>query len=194
MSQTSTSEPRAETDIAALSESVEVLEDGVTALVVASFGTLDEARAAYEELRTVEDRDTLRVDGVVILTHDEDGKLTVVKATDHSARSGLAWGALGGVLAGVFFPPALLAAALVGGAAGAVIGEARKRHHKTEIAEQLVGVIGDDQSGLIALVTDPRAERLLKALDDADQIVAETLDEATAGELYRAAKDIENAS
>lgn len=177
---------------AAAETSVEVAGDGVSALVVASFASLDEAREAYEQLKEVEDGDTLRVDGVVILTHDDDGKLQVVKVTDHSTRSGLAWGALGGVLVGVFFPPSILAAALVGGAAGAVIGKARQVHHKNEIADELAGVIGDDQSGLIALVTDPRAEKLQKALDKADRIVTAAVDEATADDLRAAARDADS--
>lgn len=172
---------------------VDVVDDGVSALVVASFASLDEARDAYEQLRIVADGGTLRVDGVVILTHDDEGKLKVVKATDRSARSGVAWGALGGVLVGVFFPPSILAGVLVGGAAGAVIGEIRKVHHKHEIADQLVGVIGDGQSGLIALVTNPRAERIQLALEKADRIVTEAVDEATADELRKAAKDVESA-
>ena len=180
-------------DDASQESQVDVVDDGVSALVVASFATLDEAREAYEELRAVADGDTLRVDGVVILTHDEDGSLKVVKATDHSTRSGVAWGALGGVLVGVFFPPSILAGALVGGAAGAVIGEVRKVHHKNELADELVGIIGDDQSGLIALVTDPRAEKIQKALDKADRIVSEAVDEVTADELRKAAKDVESA-
>lgn len=165
--------------------------DGVSALVVASFATLDEARDAYEQLKDVEDGRTLRVDGVVMLTHDKDGKLEVVKVTDHSTRTGLAWGALGGVLVGVFFPPSVLAGALVGGAAGAVIGKARQVHHKHEIADRLAETIGPDQSGLIALVTDPRAEKLQKALDKADRIVSEAVDDAVADELRAASKELE---
>ena len=165
--------------------------DGVSALVVASFDALDEAREAYELLKEVEDDDTLRVDGVVILTHDDEGKLEVVKVTDHSTRTGLGWGALGGVLVGVFFPPSILAAALVGGAAGAAIGKARQVHHKHEIADQLVDLIGEDQSALIALVTDPRAEKIQKALNKADRVVSEAVDEVTADELREAAKDVE---
>ena len=160
----------------------------------ASFATLDEARDAYEQLKEVEEGDTLRVDGVVILTHDDDGKLQVVKVTDHSTRSGLGWGALGGVIVGVFFPPSILGAALVGGAAGAVIGKARQAHHKNEIADELAGVIGDDQSGLIALVTDPRAEKVQKALDKADRIVTKAVDKVTAEELREAAKDNETSN
>ena len=179
---------------AATDPSVEVVGDGVSALVVASFATLDEARDAYEQLKEVEDGDTLRVDGVVILTHDGDGMLQVVKVTDHSTRSGLGWGAVGGVLVGVFFPPSILAAALVGGAAGAVIGKARQVHHKNEIADELAGVIGDDQSGLVALVTDPRAEKIQKALDKADRIVKKAVDKAAADELREAAKNVESAS
>lgn len=169
---------------------VQVDSDGVQALVVASFATLDEAKDAYEMLKDVDDR-TLRIEGVVILTHDDDGQLKVVKVTDHSTRTGIAWGALGGLLVGVFFPPSIIAGAVVGGAAGAVVGKARQVHHKHEIADRLAEAIGADQSGLIALVTDPRAERLQKALDKADRIVSEAVDKAAADELRAAAKELD---
>ena len=182
--------PAAASDEELATDNVQVDSDGVQALVVASFATLDEARDAYEMLKDVDDR-TLRIEGVVILTHDDDGKLKVVKVTDHSTRTGLAWGALGGLLVGVFFPPSILAGAVVGGAAGAVVGKVRQVHHKHEIADRLVEAIGPDQSGLIALVTDPRAERLQKALDKADRIVSEAIDQAAADELRAAAKELD---
>lgn len=184
----STSEP---VESAAQDGDVELVGDGVSTLVVASFATLDEAKEAYEQLKEAEDGRTLRVDGVVLLTHDKDGKLDVVKVTDHSTRTGLAWGALGGLLVGVFFPPSILAGAVVGGAAGAVVGKARQVHHKHEIADRLVEAIGPDQSGLIAMVTDPRAEKLQEALDKADKIVSEAVDQAAADELRAAAKELD---
>lgn len=175
----------------ATDDNVQVDSDGVSALVVASYATLDEAKAAYEALKEAENSRTLRVDGVVLLTHDDDGNLKVVKVTDHSTRTGLAWGALGGLLVGVFFPPSIIAGAVVGGAAGAVIGKARQVHHKHEIADRLVDSIGPDQSALITMVTDPRAEELQKALDKADHIVTEAVDKAAADELRAAAKELD---
>jgi len=172
--------------------SVDVVGDGVSALVVASFDTVADATDAYEQLRAAEDGDTLRVDGVLVLTHNDDGTLRVVKVTDHSTRAGLGWGVLGGILLGVFFPPSIIAGALVGGAAGALVGKARQVHHKHEIADTLADSIGPDQSALLALVTDPRAEKLQQALDKADKIVAEAVDKATADELKRAAKEIQS--
>lgn len=187
----STTESSAAADSTPADDNVEVDSDGVSALVVASFATLDEAQEAYELLKDADDGRTLRIDGVVVLTHDDEGKLKVVKVTDHSTRTGLAWGALGGLLVGVFFPPSIIAGAVVGGAAGAVIGKARQVHHKHEIADRLAETIGPDQSGLIALVTDPRAERLQKALDKAERIVSEAVDQAAADELRAAAKELD---
>lgn len=188
----SSTAPTAEDEDLPTTDGVQVDSDGVSALVVASFGTLDEAKEAYELLKDAEDGRTLRVEGVVILTHDDEGNLEVVKVTDHATRTGLAWGALGGLLVGVFFPPSIIAGAVVGGAAGAVIGKARQVHHKHEIADRLAQSIGADQSALIALVTDPRAERLQKALDKADTIVSEAVDQAAADELRAAAKELES--
>ena len=77
-------------------------------------------------------------------------------------------------------------------AAGAVFGKARQVHHKQEIANRLAETIEPDQSGLIALVTDPRVERFQKALDKADRIVSEAIDQAAADELRAATNELDS--
>jgi hypothetical protein len=85
--------------------SAAAVSDGAYTLIVADFSDTDSAWAAYEALRSVEDGRTVEVEGVIVVKRSTDGKLEIQKATDHSTRSGLRWGVVGGIALGVVFPP-----------------------------------------------------------------------------------------
>ena len=116
------------------------------------------------------------------------GTVEVQKLTDHSARRGLTWGVVGGVVLGVLFPPSIIGSAAVLGAAGAGIGGLQKRHHREELAEELTDAIDAGHSGLVLLVSDPAAVELQKALAKADHIVQKAVDKAAAEEIKAEAK------
>lgn len=165
--------------------------DGAYALIVADFSDVDAAWSAYEGLKSVEDGRTVAIEGVVVVTRGEDGKLEVQKATDHSTRSGLRWGLVGGVALGVVFPPSILGSAAVLGGAGAATGKIRERHHRSELAHELEDAIAPGHSGIIALVSDPRAVKIREALSLADAIVEHAVSEVAADEIKAAAKEAE---
>ena len=79
--------------------------------------------------------------------------------------------------------------AAVLGAAGAAGGKLRQLHHRRELAERLETAIAPGHSGLVALVSDPGAVRIRKALQRADAIVESAVDDATARAMKAAAKD-----
>ncbi len=185
-----TQQPGKPTDGAPAVEAV-VVTDGAYALIVADFTDTDAAWEAYDLLKSVEDGRTVKIEGVVVVKKDEDGNIDVQKATDHSTVHGLGWGVVGGVVLGVFFPPSILASAAVLGAAGAGVGKARELHHKHEIADELQNAIEPGHSAIVALVSDPRAVEVRKALDKANRIVESAIDKAVADELKAAAKEIE---
>ena len=87
---------------------VAAASDGAYTLLVADFADTSAAWDAYEMLKSVEDGKTVAIEGVVVVKREADGKLEVQKATDHSTRSGLKWGVVGGLVVGVLFPPSLL--------------------------------------------------------------------------------------
>ena len=165
--------------------------DGAYTLFVADFSDTDTAWAAYQELKSLEDGATVAIDGVIVVKRETDGALEVQKATDHSTRSGLKWGVVGGVVLGVIFPPSILASAVVLGAAGAASGALVERHHKKELADELQDAIEPGHSGIIALVSDPSVVEIQKALDKADRVVAKAVDKVAAEEMKAAAKEAE---
>jgi uncharacterized membrane protein len=165
--------------------------DGAYTLLVADFADDDTAWEAYEALKSVEDPHTAKIEGVVVVQRDEDGKLKVQKATDHSTRSGLTWGLVGGAALGLLFPPSILASAAVMGAAGAAVGQARTLHHRHEIAEDLENAIAPGHSGIVALVSDPQVVEVRQALNRAGAMVQSAVDQATAEELKAVARRAE---
>ncbi len=146
---------------------------------------------AYEPLKSVEDGRTVEIEGVVVVKRDSNGKLEVQKATDHSTRSGLRWGVVGGVALGIIFPPSILGSAAALGAAGAAGGKLRELHNRSELARELEDSIAPGHSGIVALVSDPGAVEIRKALALADAIVEYAVDDVIADDIKAAAKEAE---
>jgi len=182
------------TDDEAVSVTAAGISDGAYTLIAADFSDTDIAMEAYEALKTVEDGATVKIDGVVVVRRDAGGKLEVQKATDHSTRDGLTWGAVGGAVLGVLFPPSIIGSALVVGAGGGIIGKLRERHHKKELAKELEDAIAPGHSGIIALVSDPGELKIRKALEKADRIVEKAVDDAAAADIKAAGKESDAAA
>lgn len=172
-------------------EVVAAVSDGAYTLLVADFASIDAAWEAYELLKSIEDGRTVEIEGVVVVKRDEDGTLEVQKATDHSTKSGLKWGVVGGIALGVIFPPSILGSAAVLGGAGAAIGKVRELRNKNELAKELQDAILPGHSGLLALVSDPGEVQIRKALDKADRIVEGAIEDVAAKDIKAAAKDAE---
>ncbi|HEY5249656.1 MAG TPA: DUF1269 domain-containing protein [Dermatophilaceae bacterium] len=170
----------------------DVVSDGEYTLFVADFSDPDAAWAAYEDLKSIEDGQRVAIEGVVVVKKDAEGKLEVQKVTDHSTRSGLKWGIVGGVVLGVLFPPSIIGSAAALGVAGAAVGKARELHHRSELAQELEDVIEPGHSGILALVSDPGAIEIRKALDKADAIVEKAVDNVTANDIKAAARETQS--
>lgn len=164
------------------------VSDGAYTLLVADFSDTSTAWEAYEALKSVEDGRTVEIEGVIVVNRSADGTLEIQKATDHSTRSGLRWGVVGGIALGVIFPPSILGSAAVVGSAGALAGKLRQRHHHGELEQQLENAIPPGHSGLLALVSDPGAVKIRRALDRADAIVESTIAKVEADDIKAAAK------
>jgi uncharacterized membrane protein len=173
-------------------EFIAAASDGAYTLIVADFADTDTAWEAYEALEAVEDGHTVEIEGVVVVKRDADGNLEVQKATDHSTKSGLKWGVVGGVALGLIFPPSIIGSAAVLGAAGAATGKIRQLRHRGQLTDQLENSIQPGHSGILALVSDPGVVEIRKALARADAIVEGAIEKAAADEIKAAAKEAED--
>lgn len=168
------------------------VSDGAYTLFVADFADTTTAWDAYEALKAVEDGRTLEIDGVIVVKKDADGELEVLKATDHSTKHGLRWGLVGGVALGLIFPPSILGSAAVVGGMGAAVGKARQLRHRSQLAAELEKAIPPGHSGIVALVSDPGAVEIRKALALADAIVESAVEDVVAKDIKAAAKEAES--
>lgn len=164
-----------------------LVTDGAHTLIVAQFPTRADVEAAYNTLQEIERTSSLKIDGVVIAECDANGKVSLGKVTEHSTKTGLKWGAVGGVVLGVIFPPSILASAVGFGAFGAAIGKAHNVIARKGLSEELAGVMKPNTAGIVALVEDTAVVEIRKALAKADRIVEKAIDEQTAAEIDREA-------
>jgi uncharacterized membrane protein len=164
-----------------------LVTDGAYALIVARFRTMEDAEEAYEELKTIEHNSSYRIDGVVIASKDAKGDIHLGRVTDHSTRTGLRWGLIGGIALGIVFPPSIIAGAAGLGTIGAAAGKVRNVSHRSGLATELDKVMTPNSAGLVALVEDTAVVEIERALAKADQIVSEAVDEQVAKEIDREA-------
>jgi uncharacterized membrane protein len=181
----------ATTDESDLTVEAAAVSDGAYTLFVADFNDTETAWEAYELLNEIEDGKRVEIEGVLVIKREADGQVEVQKATDHSTRRGLGWGVVGGVVLGVLFPPSIIGSAVVLGAGGAAVGKLREAHHKNELEAELADAIQPGHSGILALVSDPGAVEIRKALEKANAIVESAVDDVLAADIKAAAKAAE---
>jgi len=160
-------------------------------IYVAAYDDPDDAAADYATLLDLHAAALVGSYDVAIIGKDEHGKVHVhkhEKPTQHGAWTGIAVGALAGIL----FPPSILGSAVVGGAAGGVVGHLARgmsRHDMHELGELL-------EQGQAALVIVGRSrvdEQVQKALTRA-QKTAEREIEADAKDFERELREAERSA
>ncbi len=161
---------------------------GKEAVLVARFADVDTAKMAYDALREAEARGSIDIDGVLVANADEQGKVHIQKMTDHTTRKGFAWGAVGGAVIGLIFPPTILVGAAAVGIAGAVVGKAGNVLKKSKVADELATVITPGTSGIVALVDITAVEKVTQTIPEASEVKAVPVDDETAEAVKQAAK------
>lgn len=164
-----------------------IAAQGPHALIVARFADPNLAIATYDDLMDAEVGGLLQVDGVLVVKADEKGQIHVQKMTDHSTRTGLKWGIVGGVVAAVFLPATIVGGAVALGVAGAAAGKARNLYHRVEVEQELADVITPGTSGILALVSAMDADAVAQKMPEAEQVKTVPVDEETAGAIKAAA-------
>jgi len=112
----------------------------------------------------------------------EDGKVHVHKTekpTQHGAWTGIAVGALAGIL----FPPSIIGTAVAGGLAGGVIGHLWKGMSRSDLKD-LGEALDDGNAALIVIGESKVDEQIEKAVKRAKKIIEKQID-ADAEELKR---------
>ena len=156
-------------------------------LYIAAYPDEGAAQGDWDAIKQAASDDLIKVDGLVLVSRDADGKINV-DDDFHTARKGAAWGAVGGAVIGLIFPPSLLAGAAVGAGAGLGIGGLKSHREKKAIKADVEDVLPPNSSGIVALFEQSWVPEVEKTLSHADKVTKHEVDPDSAAEVKNAAK------
>ena len=127
-------------------------------------------------------------DGVAVVIKDAEGEVHVQETGDHLGRKGVEAGAGAGLVIGLFAPP-LLAATVVGAAAGGLA--AKFAHHRLQagIGDKLDDALPPGSAGIIAIYEHDGADAVASTLTNAIRTSIAQIDKASARELKAGLKE-----
>jgi uncharacterized membrane protein len=135
-------------------------------VVIAAYLIPDLAQDEFNSLvKLVEDKQ-LAVEGVALVTVDADGTTSVSETGDHLGRKGLELGGGVGLVVGLFSPP-LLAATVVGGAAGGLLGKFARHRVESGLEEKLGAALPPGSAGIVALYDRAKTDTVNTTLTNA---------------------------
>jgi uncharacterized membrane protein len=135
-------------------------------VVIAAYLIPDLAKQDFDALVKLVEGKQLKVEGVALVTVDSDGTTAVSETGDHLGRKGLEIGGGLGLVVGLFSPP-LLAATVVGGAAGGVIGKFARHRVESGLEEKLGAALPPGSAGIIAIYDRAKADTVNGTLTNA---------------------------
>jgi len=125
-------------------------------VVIAAYMIQDQAKADFDRLvKLVEDKE-LQVEGVVVVTKDAAGEISLKETGDHLGRKGLGIGAGVGLVIGLFWPP-LLATVVVGGAVGGLAAKFAKHRAEKGLEEQMGEALAPGWAAVVAIYDRSKA-------------------------------------
>jgi uncharacterized membrane protein len=119
-------------------------------VVIAAYLIPDLAQDDFDALVKLVEDDEIKVEGVVLVTVDANGTVAVKETGDHLGRKGLEIGGGVGLVVGLFAPP-LLAATVVGGAAGGLIGKFARHKVESGLEEKMGAALPPGSAGIVAI-------------------------------------------
>ena len=132
-------------------------------VIIAAYLIPDLAQDDFDAMVKLVANKDLEVEGIALVTVAPDSTPSVQQTGDHLGRKGLTIGGGVGLVVGLFAPP-LLASAVVGGAAGGLIGKFARHKVESGLGEKLGAALPPGTAGLIAIYDRAKAELVDKTL------------------------------
>src|SRR5512138_1353415 len=129
-------------------------------IIIAAYLDDELASGNFEALVKLVKEKKVHSDGMILVSKDEAGKVSVRETGDHAGRKGMGWGGGVGVLVGLF-APAMLGAVVVGAAAGALAG----KFVKNKVVNGVEGGLGQNLK--------PGTAAILAIVGEDDKLAAE---------------------
>ena len=146
---------------------------GTTFIFVATYPDEATAQADYQVVKDLHAGGLVGSYDAAVVTKDASGKVHENK-DETATRHGGWWGVAAGAAVGVLFAPAVLGAAAVGGAVGAVGGHLSKGMSRSR-AKELGDFIDPGQAGLIVVGENKVKDAIQKAVTRDEKETAEDL-------------------
>jgi arylsulfatase len=135
-------------------------------VVIAAYLIPDLAQKDFDGLVKLVTGKQLKVEGVALVSNDADGNVAITETGDHLGRKGLEIGGGVGLAVGLLAPP-LLASAVVGGAAGALIGKFARHRVESGLEEKMGPALPPGSVGVVAIYDRTKADAVDAALASA---------------------------
>jgi uncharacterized membrane protein len=119
-------------------------------VVIAAYLIPDLAKKDFDGLVTLVEDKQLEVEGVALVTVDTEGTVAVEETGDHLGRKGVKIGGGVGLVVGLLSPP-LLAATVIGAAAGGLVGKFAKHKVDSGLGEKLGAALPPGSAGIVAI-------------------------------------------
>lgn len=154
-------------------------------VVIAAYLIPDLAHDEFDALVKQVAEEHLEVEGVALVSVDPDGEVTVKETGDHLGRKGVKLGGGVGLVVGLFSPP-LLAATVVGAAAGALVGKFARHKVTSGLGEKLGGALPPGSAGILAIYDRAKTDLVTSTLVSAVRSSTAEIDGGGAKELKSA--------
>jgi uncharacterized membrane protein len=142
------------------------MSDDQKDVLIAAYLFEDLAQRDFEAVIKLAEDKTITVEGVVLVRKDADGEVHVTETGDHLGRKGLKIGGGAGLVVGLFAPP-VLAATVVGAAAGGVMAKFAKHRVESGIEEKMDDALPRGSGGVIAIYDSDGENAVDQALPNA---------------------------
>jgi len=142
------------------------MSDTPTDLLVAAYPHIDAANEDFDALATLVKDKKVTIEAAILITHAEDGGVSVQQTADHRGRKGVEWGGGVGFLVGLAAPP-LLAVTAAGAVAGGLIGRFVDHRVQTQMHDKIGENLPPGSAGIIALFEDEERLAVEQALPGA---------------------------
>ncbi|HZE04503.1 MAG TPA: arylsulfatase, partial [Solirubrobacteraceae bacterium] len=139
------------------------MADTLTDVLVAGYQDIDTATKDFESLVAQVQDKQVEIEGMILVSHDREGNVSVRETGDHLGRRGAGWGGGVGLAVGLFAPP-LLASTAVGAVAGGVVGKFVDHRVAHQIHDRIGENLPPGSAGIIAVFDDGQRLAVEQAL------------------------------
>lgn len=146
------------------------MAEGKVAVIAGGYQSKEDAEAGLESVRMLRSVEELGTYDAAVVEKKPGGKVDITEKTEipthHGAESGLAVGAI----VGIIFPPSLIAAGAIGAGIGGIIGHLHSGMKRKDVKE-IGDALDEGQAALIVVVDAAKGSRVAEVMAKAFKVI-----------------------